>query len=52
MVIAGTGDPQIPQMEANLNWNTSPTFAADTFVFKPPANAKAITIRTAEEKRS
>jgi hypothetical protein len=44
VAIAGTGDPKLPQFEANLNWNTAPKFAADTFVFKAPAGSKAITI--------
>ena len=32
LVIAGTTDPKLPQLEASLNWNTAPKFAADTFV--------------------
>jgi hypothetical protein len=48
VVIAGTSDPKLPQMEASLKWNTEPKFAADTFVFKPPAGAKPITIASRE----
>jgi hypothetical protein len=48
VVIAGTSDPKLPQMEASLNWNTAPKFAADTFVFKPPAGAKPIAIASNE----
>ena len=44
VVIAGTRDSKLPQLEASLNWNTAPKFAADTFVFKAPPGAKAIII--------
>ena len=44
VVITLTSDPAKPQFAANLNWNTSPTFTHSTFAFKPPANAKLITI--------
>ncbi len=46
VVIAGTDDPKLPQTEASLTWNTTPKFAADTFVFKAPPGAKPITIVT------
>ena len=46
VVITGTDDPALPQMEGSLNWNTTPKFAADTFVFKAPAGAKPIAIVT------
>ncbi len=48
VVIAGTRDPKLPQLEASLTWNTAPKFAADTFVFKAPAGAKPITIASRE----
>ena len=46
VVITGTDDPKLPQMEASLVWNTAPKFAANTFVFKIPPGAKAISIAT------
>jgi hypothetical protein len=46
VVITGTDDPKLPQMEASLVWNTAPKFAADTFVFKAPAGAMPISIAT------
>jgi hypothetical protein len=46
IAVAGTADPKLPQMEANLKWNTAPKFAADTFAFKAPAGAKPIGIVT------
>jgi hypothetical protein len=42
VVITGTDDPSLPQFESTLSWDTAPQFAADTFVFTPPADAKAI----------
>jgi len=44
VVITLTSDPARPQFAANLNWNISPQFTDATFAFKPPANAKSITI--------
>jgi hypothetical protein len=46
MVIVARDDPAKPQFEARLTWDTAPQFAADTFVFTPPANAKLIPIDT------
>jgi hypothetical protein len=46
VVLVGSGDPARPQFEANLSWDTAAQFANDTFVFTPPAGAKAIQIRT------
>jgi hypothetical protein len=46
VVLVGSHDPARPQFEADLSWDTAPQFAADTFVFTPPAGAKAIPIRT------
>jgi hypothetical protein len=47
VVIVASDDPARPQFEANLAWDTAAQFAADTFVFTPPANAKMIPLRTA-----
>jgi hypothetical protein len=46
VVLVASNDPARPQFEANLSWDTAPQFVADTFVFTPPAGAKAIPIRT------
>ena len=43
-VITTASDEARPEYSATLSWNTNPTFAKDTFTFKPPANAKPITI--------
>jgi hypothetical protein len=43
-VITTASDEARPVYSATLSWNTNPTFAKDTFTFKPPANAKPITI--------
>jgi len=48
IVIVGAADPARPQYEATLAWNTAPQFAADTFVFTPPANGKSIPIAPAQ----
>ena len=47
VVIVASDDPARPQFEADLTWDTAPQFAADTFMFTPPANAKAIPIVSA-----
>jgi hypothetical protein len=39
-------DPARPQFEADLSWDTTPQFAADTFVFAPPPNARAVVFRS------
>jgi hypothetical protein len=44
VVIIGNTDTARPRFEANLTWDTAPQFADDTFVFTPPADAKAIPI--------
>ena len=46
VVIIASKDPSRPQFEADLTWDTAATFAADTFAFTPPADAKLIPIRT------
>ena len=44
--IVASDDPARPRFEAELTWDTAVTFAADTFAFTPPANAKQIPIRS------
>ena len=46
--IVASDDPARPQFEANLEWNADPQFAADTFTFTAPANAKSIPIKSNE----
>jgi hypothetical protein len=45
VIIVASDDPARPQFESTLTWDTAPTFAADTFTFTPPANAKQIQIK-------
>jgi hypothetical protein len=47
VVLVARDDPARPQFEADLSWDTAPQFAADTFVFKPPPEAKAIPLAAA-----
>ncbi len=42
VIIASADDPDRPQFETDLAWNTAPQFASDAFAFTPPANARAI----------
>ena len=42
VVIVDREDPAHPQFVANLDWDTRPSFSADTFTFKAPADAHAI----------
>jgi hypothetical protein len=49
VVIVSADDPAKPQFEADLSWDLTPQFAADTFTFTPPANAKAIPMATANQ---
>jgi len=44
VVITTTFEAAQPQYVAVLNWKVNPTFEAATFVFKPPPDAKPITI--------
>jgi len=46
VIIVASDDPARPQFESTLTWDLAPTFAADTFVFTPPADAKKIPIQT------
>jgi hypothetical protein len=45
IIIVDSDDPARPQFQADLAWDTAPTFAADTFAFKPPPNARATELR-------
>jgi hypothetical protein len=44
VAIVASGDASRPRFQADLAWDTAPQFAADTFVFTPPAGAKSIPI--------
>lgn len=46
LVIVASNDPARPRSRATLTWDTAQPFAADTFVFTPPANAQQISIRS------
>ena len=39
VVVVASEDPARPQFQADLTWDTTPQFAADSFVFTPPAEA-------------
>lgn len=43
LVITTTDDPSMPQYTALFTWRPQETFAASTFAFTPPANARQIT---------
>jgi hypothetical protein len=40
VAIVATDDPARPKFQTELRWDTAPQFAADTFAFKPPPNAR------------
>jgi hypothetical protein len=42
VVVIGLEDPAHPAFISRLTWNTSPSWSADTFVFKPAKDAMAI----------
>lgn len=44
--VVASSDPARPQFEADLTWDTTETFAAGTFAFTPPADAKQIPIQS------
>ena len=44
VVIVASDDPARPRFQADLAWDTTPKFAAGTFVFTPPPGAKSIPI--------
>jgi hypothetical protein len=48
IVIVDRSDPAAPTYSARLDWNLSPTFAADEFTFKPGSNAKSIRLTSAQ----
>jgi len=48
MVIVDRSDPAAPAYTAVLDWNLSPTFAADTFAFKPATGAKPVRLTLAQ----
>jgi hypothetical protein len=43
--IVGSQDPDRPQFQADLAWDTAPQFTADAFVFTPPPNARSTDIQ-------
>ncbi len=45
VIIVASDDPARPRFQTDMSWDTSPTFAADTFVFAPPPNARATVLR-------
>jgi hypothetical protein len=46
VVIVASNDPDRPQFEADLKWDTAARFTADTFAFTPPADARLIAIQS------
>ena len=49
MLITTMDDPARPTFTANLTWTTSTNFAADTFTFKPAADAKPIAMARVDQ---
>jgi hypothetical protein len=47
VAIVSSDDPARPKFEADLSWDTTPQFAANTFAFAPPPNARAVDLRPA-----
>ena len=43
--IVGSEDPDRPQFQADLAWDTAPQFTSDAFVFTPPPNARSTDIQ-------
>jgi hypothetical protein len=41
VIIVASDDPARPQFQADLSWDTSPTFTANAFAFAPPPNTRA-----------
>jgi hypothetical protein len=50
VLIVAADDPARPKFQADLVWDTAPQFAADTFVFAPPANSRSIAIHPLAER--
>ena len=48
VVIIDRSDPAAPAYTAILDWNLSPTFAADAFAFKPATGAKSVRLTLAQ----
>lgn len=48
VVIIDRSDPAAPAYTALLEWNLSPTFAADEFAFKPATGAKSVRLTLAQ----
>jgi hypothetical protein len=48
VVIIDRSDPAAPAYTALLDWNLSPTFAADTFAFRPATGAKSVRLTLAQ----
>ena len=48
VVIIDRSDPAAPAYTAVLDWNLSPTFAADAFAFKPATGAKSVRLTLAQ----
>jgi hypothetical protein len=48
LVIIDRSDPAAPAYTALLEWNLSPTFAADTFDFRPATGAKAVRLTSTQ----
>jgi hypothetical protein len=48
LVITDRSDPAAPTYSAVLDWNLSPTFAADDFAFKPGKDAKSVRLTLAQ----
>jgi len=44
LIIVDTSDETMPEFTAVLHWNTSVTFPDDSFTFRPPGDAKKITL--------
>lgn len=48
MVIIDRSDPAAPAYTAVMDWNVSPTFAADAFAFRPAKDAKPVRLTLAQ----
>jgi len=48
VVIIDRSDPAAPAYTAVLDWNLSPTFAADAFAFRPATGAKSVRLTLAQ----
>jgi hypothetical protein len=45
VAIVAVDDPARPKFQADLAWDTAPSFAANTFAFAPPPGARATDLR-------